>query len=485
MFERRGMVDIFNGRSESSEIIEFNEHLLVQCLSYMEEEACPGMPRSLKERLFGLYSLYTFFFIQQESHVVQIRMNPDCARNFRKFAQFLLVEKIYDAYVVCKKLLQNNTIKHVAFLSIHDPCYAKSNQTDEKSHGVPVLANLNDPLCRVKALTEQFDMLGVIHREYSKLKDKFGITGNPLNDPTEILSRVIEKNLKAIEDSAIEKVFDVDQDEQSSVDALSSDGDDEETEKDPDIAENDDNVEETIEPSLPSRKRKRKRRQSKTVPISDPEVLDDLFAREILRDNQPTTSDDSAQRMNVDSKIVPGRKKSRKMSAKKAKINLPRIVKSEQIPPLRGIMKNEDLNNSESCIHENVDIVLTQSDSLKNEIKSEIVALNSSTKTSFKSSRRVSFREKENGELDNTIHEIPRRCHSSDESDEENSDEDPVAESSHRPHLTIQLKPIHEKYETSITDDFNIFKPVEGAEETFETPFDSLIPEDIDSDDEI
>lgn len=128
------MVDIFNGRSESSEIIEvnfmkmfsvviifnlkFNEHLLVQCLSYMEEEACPGMPRSLKERLFGLYSLYTFFFIQQESHVVQIRMNPDCARNFRKFAQFLLVEKIYDAYVVCKKLLQNNTIKHVAFLSI-------------------------------------------------------------------------------------------------------------------------------------------------------------------------------------------------------------------------------------------------------------------------------------------------------------------------------------------------------------------------------
>lgn len=80
----------------------------------------------------------------------------------------------------------------------------------------------------------------------------------------------------------------MDQDEQSSVDALSSDGDDEETEKDPDIAENDDNVEETIEPSLPSRKRKRKRRQSKTVPISDPEVLDDLFAREILRDNQPT-----------------------------------------------------------------------------------------------------------------------------------------------------------------------------------------------------
>lgn len=58
----------------------------------------------------------------------------------------------------------------------------------------------------MKALTEQFDMLGVIHREYSKLKDKFGITGNPLNDPTEILSRVIEKNLKAIEDSAIEKV---------------------------------------------------------------------------------------------------------------------------------------------------------------------------------------------------------------------------------------------------------------------------------------
>lgn len=98
--------------------------------------------------------------------------------------------------------------------------------------------------------------------------------------------------------------------------------------------------------------------------------------------------------MNVDSKIVPGRKKSRKMSAKKAKINLPRIVKSEQILPLRGIMKNEDLNNSESCIHENVDIVLTQSNSLKNEIKSEIVALNSSTKTSFKSSRRVSFREK-------------------------------------------------------------------------------------------
>lgn len=203
MFENRGMVGLFTGRHNSAEIIEFNECLLVHCLPYMEECVCPGTPRSLKERLFGLYSLYTFYYIQQEKHVVKVRMDPDSSRNFRRFAQFLLTEKIYDAYALCQKLLEDKAIKHVAFISIHDPSHFKRFYTDDKVSGVSIRTNLNDPLVNVKALVEQFDALGVIHKEYSRLKMKLGITSwMKLKDPIEELKKIIKTSLQAVESSS-------------------------------------------------------------------------------------------------------------------------------------------------------------------------------------------------------------------------------------------------------------------------------------------
>lgn len=77
---------------------------------------CVGVPRSLEEQLFGLYSLYTFFYTQVSGHAVKIRVEPDTVLNFSRLTQLVLDEKIYDAYAICQKLLEDQAFKFVAFL---------------------------------------------------------------------------------------------------------------------------------------------------------------------------------------------------------------------------------------------------------------------------------------------------------------------------------------------------------------------------------
>lgn len=201
LFEQRGMIQLFNGRSNSAEILEFNECLLVHCLQYMEEEISPGTRRTLNERLFGLYSLYIFFYVQQESHVVKVRMDPDAVRNFRKLTQILLEEKIYDAYMACLKLLEDKAIKHVAFIKSHDPTIFKRFYTDEKDTGVPLITNLNDPMSNVKALADSnlFNKLGVARMQYMRLKRKTGFGGFYLEDVQAKMRGLVELQSKPLE----------------------------------------------------------------------------------------------------------------------------------------------------------------------------------------------------------------------------------------------------------------------------------------------
>ncbi|EGT58654.1 hypothetical protein CAEBREN_00872 [Caenorhabditis brenneri] len=177
LFQQREMMLLHNGRSDSAEIIEFNEHLLVSCLPYMEEKICPGTPRCLEERLFGLYCLYTFFYTQAAGHVVKIRIDPDSSRNFRQFTQLLLELKIYDAYMACLKLCEDKAFKYVAFLQVFDPSQFKRFGAASVPKPPVVLANVNDPFARVKALlsTDLFQKINVIHKEYTKMKSDLGI----------------------------------------------------------------------------------------------------------------------------------------------------------------------------------------------------------------------------------------------------------------------------------------------------------------------
>ncbi|UMM19089.1 hypothetical protein L5515_014855 [Caenorhabditis briggsae] len=197
LFEHQGMIYLLNGRDNSAEIIEFNECLLVHCLPYMEEFVCSDVPRSLKERLFGLYSLYTFFYVQPECHVVKVRMDPDTSRNFRRLAELLLRERILDAYMICLKLLEDKAIRHVAFITIHDPAHFKRFNTDDKVARVKVLTNLNDPMSNIKALIESdtFQKLGLVHSKYINLKKRIGFTGGQVTDIGENVRESMEQRL--------------------------------------------------------------------------------------------------------------------------------------------------------------------------------------------------------------------------------------------------------------------------------------------------
>ncbi|CAI2354804.1 unnamed protein product [Caenorhabditis sp. 36 PRJEB53466] len=199
LFAHRGVINIFNGRSHSAEIIEFNERLLVSCLPYMEENVCEGSPRSLEERLFGLYSLYTFFYLQSVGLVVKIRMDPDAVRTFTKFADFLLKEQILDAYFCCLKLLESNAFKIVAFISTFDPsCFKRFGIDSTDVKGVPTLTNVNDPLGNVKALIETptFKKLGLVHNLYMKKKEELGVRcgGIQLANVQALARGIVEKS---------------------------------------------------------------------------------------------------------------------------------------------------------------------------------------------------------------------------------------------------------------------------------------------------
>uniref|UniRef100_A0A8R1EU10 Uncharacterized protein n=1 Tax=Caenorhabditis japonica TaxID=281687 RepID=A0A8R1EU10_CAEJA len=179
LFEHRGIISLFNGRSSSAEIVEFHESLLVHCLPYLEEFVCAGTKRSVQERLFGIFSLYTFFYLQSANHVVKIRLDPDSARCFLKLVTFLENEQIYDALLCVKKLQMDRAFKIVAYIPLYDPTFYKQFNTDKNPIDVQVLANVNDPLGQVKAMIESpvFTKLSVAHRAYTKLKKQVGFHG--------------------------------------------------------------------------------------------------------------------------------------------------------------------------------------------------------------------------------------------------------------------------------------------------------------------
>ncbi|CCD65599.1 SNAPc (Small Nuclear RNA Activating Complex) homolog [Caenorhabditis elegans] len=197
LFQHLGMIQLHNGKFESAQIIEFNEQLLVNCLTYMEENVCVGVPRSLEEQLFGLYSLYTFFYTQVSGHAVKIRVEPDTVLNFSRLTQLVLDEKIYDAYAICQKLLEDQAFKFVAFLHANDPTLFKRFGQDNEANPAKTLVNLNDPLGRFKALVESpvFAKLGLIHNEYARLKEEAGIVLDrfPLLNIQETCKKILEK----------------------------------------------------------------------------------------------------------------------------------------------------------------------------------------------------------------------------------------------------------------------------------------------------
>ncbi|EFO87610.1 hypothetical protein CRE_05477 [Caenorhabditis remanei] len=207
LFQHRKMINLHNGRSESAEIIEFNEQLLVHCLPYMEENVCIGTPRSLEERLFGLYSIYTFFYTQQVEHVVKIRVDPDTARNFRRFTEFLLENNILDAYMACLKLLEDKAFKHVAFVPVFDPSLFKRFGANDQIDRSEALVNVNDPLVRVRILhnSDVFKKLGLIHNEYNRLKKSAGVDlgGISMNNVQDTCKHILENYSQTIKEEKV------------------------------------------------------------------------------------------------------------------------------------------------------------------------------------------------------------------------------------------------------------------------------------------
>ncbi|KAF1752189.1 hypothetical protein GCK72_018743 [Caenorhabditis remanei] len=207
LFQHRKMINLHNGRSESAEIIEFNEQLLVHCLPYMEENVCIGTPRSLEERLFGLYSLYTFFYTQQVGHVVKIRVDPDTARNFHRFTEFLLENNIFDAYMACLKLLEDKAFKHVAFVPVFDPSLFKRFGANDQIDRSKALVNVNDPLVRVRILhsSDVFKKLGLIHNEYNRLKKSAGVDlgGISMNNVQDTCKHILENYSQTIKEEKV------------------------------------------------------------------------------------------------------------------------------------------------------------------------------------------------------------------------------------------------------------------------------------------
>ncbi|CAD6198764.1 unnamed protein product, partial [Caenorhabditis auriculariae] len=200
LFVSCGMLAMFNGRSYGAEIIEFNERLLGICVEYMQPHVCSGLPRFFEERLFGLYALYIFYYLQPANFVVQARMDPDSVQDFTKLMQENLAPKQHwDAYACGLKLIHDNAFRIVAFPETHDISCFKNYEIISDEHEIAKVVNPNVPLSRFLNLVEgeEIQMLYTAHEIYEKSKlDTLGyvnLTYNYLDDPRSKIKTCVER----------------------------------------------------------------------------------------------------------------------------------------------------------------------------------------------------------------------------------------------------------------------------------------------------
>ncbi|CAI5443308.1 unnamed protein product [Caenorhabditis angaria] len=204
LFKRMNMVTIFNGRDYSAEIIEFNESLLAECVVYLEPYSSPQVKRCFEERLFGLYTIHTFFYLQQMDHVMKIRMDPDIYQHFNCFVEQCRIEGYLDAFACGAQLKRDKAFKIVAFVGYHDPVYHRNFDTETNLKKLPAAVNLDVPFANLRNLlkTDNFLLLDAMHEKYVKMKRDLGVKfDGPLENPV----RFMEKDLEKLEDEYYEK----------------------------------------------------------------------------------------------------------------------------------------------------------------------------------------------------------------------------------------------------------------------------------------
>ena len=87
------------------------------CLRYLNENISTDVTRCFKERLFGIYALHTFYYLQQADHVVKIPMDPDVCQAYYQLSKLLKETGHMDAYACTMQLVDDKAIKVYAFIN--------------------------------------------------------------------------------------------------------------------------------------------------------------------------------------------------------------------------------------------------------------------------------------------------------------------------------------------------------------------------------
>ncbi|RCN46901.1 hypothetical protein ANCCAN_07080 [Ancylostoma caninum] len=171
---------IYAGRLSLAELIEFEECLLKAAFAYTRptKGSVTSTPRTLTERIFGVYATFVLYYAQPIDYVSKILVTPNDLREMRRFCEEVLLPGRHLDTVGCLyKLYVDDAFSIVAYVNSFDPvCHRRYDmpnadddvvEEDEKHTPLAETAALmEDPILKTMAHVQE-----EIERKQNRIED--------------------------------------------------------------------------------------------------------------------------------------------------------------------------------------------------------------------------------------------------------------------------------------------------------------------------
>ncbi|KAE9420765.1 hypothetical protein Angca_000371 [Angiostrongylus cantonensis] len=152
-----GLKDIYGGRMSVATLIEFEESVLNAAFAYVrprkEYENGLGETRTLKERIFGVYATFVFYYAQPVDYVTRIRATPTDIYDLQQLATLLSL-RCLEAYGFLHRLLSDHAFVLVSHVKKHDLSH---HQQYERPNPAELLLDEEERYVPLEAVKEMID----------------------------------------------------------------------------------------------------------------------------------------------------------------------------------------------------------------------------------------------------------------------------------------------------------------------------------------
>ncbi|EYC26897.1 hypothetical protein Y032_0009g414 [Ancylostoma ceylanicum] len=168
---------IYAGRLSLAELIEFEECLLKAAFAYTRptKGSTTSTPRTLTERIFGVYATFVLYYTQPIDYVSKILVTPNDLREMRRFCEEVLLPGRHLDTVGCLyKLYADDAFSIVAYVNSFDPVCHRRYDMPHADEDVVEEDEKHTPLAETAALMEDpiLKTMAHVQREIEKKQNR-------------------------------------------------------------------------------------------------------------------------------------------------------------------------------------------------------------------------------------------------------------------------------------------------------------------------